>query len=138
MRDLIILFIHIITTVMRVGQPGGVRRDRRIRSRQTSIIDSQSSPPACPESTHPGSASRRILFALDSAYKASSGGDRLQTIDIPEFSSGDGAAQVSVAVFTNVGKETRPEGTNRGFDPGCRRNEAAKFDLGMSANRRAD
>ena len=42
---------------MRVGQPGGVR------SRQTSIIDSQSFPPACPESTHPGSASRRILFA---------------------------------------------------------------------------
>jgi hypothetical protein len=45
---------------------------------------------------------------LDKADQASSSGDCVPAIHIPEFSSRDGAAQVSAAVFTKAGIETRP------------------------------
>src|SRR5437773_10547552 len=98
MRDLIILLVHVLTTVVRLVRPGGVCRDRRIRSHQTSIVDPQSFAPTCPESAHAGSLDRWILFTLDSADEVSSGGNRVPAIDTPEFSSRDGAAQVSAAV----------------------------------------
>jgi hypothetical protein len=37
MRDVVILFVHLIVTVLRLGLPGGLRfRGCRVRARQTS------------------------------------------------------------------------------------------------------
>jgi len=60
MRDLIIMFVHVITTVLRVGRLArrSPHRDRRIRSHQTSIVDPQSFAPACPEPADSGSPNR--------------------------------------------------------------------------------
>jgi hypothetical protein len=53
MRDLIILFVHVITTVLRVGGLGGVR---------TVIAESVLTKP---EPAHSGSPNRWLLLALD-------------------------------------------------------------------------
>ena len=50
---------------------------------------------------------RWILFALDSAEQGALNGNRVQTVDVSEFSSRDGAVQISAAVFTQRGKEAR-------------------------------
>ena len=65
MRDLIILLVHMITMVVRVLQPGGVRAviaESILTKHQLLILNRA---PACAESPHPGSPDRWILFALD-------------------------------------------------------------------------
>ena len=79
-----------------------------------------------------------FLFALDSAEEVPSSGDRVQAIDISQFSPRDGGAQVSFSVFAKAGKEAGSEGSVWRFDPGRRRDEAAQSDMGVSTNRRAD
>jgi hypothetical protein len=69
---------------------------------------------------------------------ASSFGDCVQAVDIPEFSSRHGAAQVSFAVFTKTEKEAGSEGPDSGFDPGRDRDETAQSVVGKSANCRTD
>jgi hypothetical protein len=66
------------------------------------------------------------------------GGYRVQAVNVAEFSSRDGEAQVSAAVFTQTEIKARSERSHRGFDPSRCRDEAAQSDLGMSANCRAD
>ena len=75
---------------------------------------------------------RWILFALDSAEQGALNGNRVQTVDVSEFSSRDGAVQISAAVFTQRGKEARAKRSDCGFGPGRHRNEAAEPELGMS------
>ena len=67
-----------------------------------------------------------------------SAGDRVPAIDIPEFSSRDGAAQVSFAVFTKTEKEAGAEAADGGFDPSRDRDETAQSVVGTSANCRTD
>jgi hypothetical protein len=55
----------------------------RIRSHQTSIVDTQSLAATRDESPHPGSPDRWLLFALDQAEQAPSAGDRVPAIEIP-------------------------------------------------------
>ena len=70
--------------------------------------------------------------------EAPSFGHRVQTVDISEFSSSVGAAQVSVTVFTKAAKKAGAEGAGCGIGPGDPRNETAQSVMGMSANCRAD
>jgi hypothetical protein len=92
MRDLIILLIHAVATLMRVFRRRCAGRCRRIRSRPTSIVNYQPFSPARPESPRPGSNCRGLLLPVDSAAEASSGGNRVQDIDVLGLSSRDGAA----------------------------------------------
>lgn len=90
MRHLIILMVHLITTLLRVVRPGGVRAvvaESVLAKRQLLILNRSGA-----KSPHLGPANRRILFALDQAEPALSCGNRLQAIDLAEFSSGAGAA----------------------------------------------
>jgi len=116
MREVIFLVVHVVSVALRLVQPGGVRA-------------------VVAESPHPRSFDRWILFALDSAEEASSFGGRIQAVDIAEFSSRDGAAQVSVPIFAKAGKETRSQGADGGLGRGDRRDEEAQSDMGMSTNR---
>src|SRR5215467_10925984 len=138
MRDLILLLVHVVTTVMREFQPGGVRAviaESVLTKHQLLILNR-------PRRRAPNLRILDRLIAgsvrLDSAEAASSFGDRVQAVDMPEFSSRHGAAQVSFAVFTKTEKEAGAEGPDRGFDPGRDRDETAQSIMGKSANRRAD
>ena len=65
MRDLIILFVHLITTVLRVVRPGDVRAviAESVLSKHQLLILNRSR--RRPESAHAGSPSRWTVFALD-------------------------------------------------------------------------
>src|SRR5688572_8840960 len=103
MRNLILLLVHVDDNgLASLSTKWCALSDRGIRSHQTSIVDPQSLAATCAESSHPGSHDCWILFALDKAEEAPSFGDRVQAVDISEFSSRDGAVQVSVAVFTKA------------------------------------
>jgi putative transposase len=77
-----------------LSQARCARRHRRIRSRQTSISDSQPFASACPEFPHPGSANRWILFALDDVETASPGRYRVQAVHTWVFESTDGVVGI--------------------------------------------
>ena len=66
MRDLILLLVHVVTTVLRLVEPGGVRAviaESVLTKHQLLILNR--SRRSCAESPHPGSPDRWILFALD-------------------------------------------------------------------------
>src|SRR5215468_368461 len=131
MRDLIVLLVHVVTTVMRLFQPGGVRAviaESVLTKHQLLILNR-------PRRRAPN---LRLLDLLDSVRLASSFGDRVQPVDIPEFSLRHGAAQVSFAVFNKTEREAGSEGADGGFDPGRDRDETAQSVMGKSANCRAD
>jgi hypothetical protein len=65
MRDLILLLVHVVTTVMRVYQPGRVRAviaESVLTKHQLLILNR---PRRRAESPHPGSPDCWILFAVD-------------------------------------------------------------------------
>src|SRR5262245_48869701 len=61
MRDLAVLFIHLITTIARLAGPGGAFRGRRIRSRQTATPDPESFPTPFTQSARLRSRRRRLV-----------------------------------------------------------------------------
>ena len=105
MRDLIILLVHAVATLMRVARPGGVRAvvAESILAKHQLLIHSRSRRPRS-ESPYPGSNRRGLVFTVDSAVEASSGGDRVQDVEVLEFSSSDGAMQISVTVLSEPRK----------------------------------
>ena len=139
MRELIILFIHAVATLMRVVRPGGVRAviAESVLAKHQLLILSRSRRRA---------PNLRILDRIIAGFcslwiepaKASPCGDRVQAVDVLGFSSRDGALQVSVAVLTQTEGETWPERSYQGVDPRCRRNEEEESDFGMPSNRRPD
>ena len=63
MRDLMILLIHAVATLMRVLRPGGVRAvvaESVLAKHQLLILNR--SPTTCPKSPHPGSDCSRLLL----------------------------------------------------------------------------
>ena len=138
MRDLMILVLHAVTTFVRIVQPGGVRAviAESILTKHQLLILNRSRRRA-PNLRTLDRAHSRIMFALDRAEEAPPFVDCLPAIDIPEFSSRDGAAEVSITVFTKAENEAGAERPDYRFDPGRRRNEAAQSVMGMSANCRA-
>lgn len=66
MRDLILLVVHVMTTVLRLVQPGGVRAviaESVLVKRQLLILNRSAA--TCAQFPHCGSSDRRIVFALD-------------------------------------------------------------------------
>jgi hypothetical protein len=114
MREVIFVVVDVVSVVLRLVQPGGVRAvvaESVLIKHQLLILNR--SRRRAPNLRILGSFDRWILFALDSAEEASSIGGRIQAVDIAEFSSRDGSAQVSAAVFAKAGKETGSEGVGR-------------------------
>jgi len=107
MRDLIILIVHLITTVLRLVRPGGLRAVIA----ESVIVKHQ------------------LLILSRSRRRA----PNLRILD--RLIAGAGSAEVSVVVFTEAENETRTEGSRHGSHSCRRRNETAPSDMGMSANR---
>ena len=101
MRDLILLLVHVVTTVMRVFQPGGVRAviaESVLTKHQLLILNR-------PRRRVPNlRILDRLIAGFCSLWIRPKRHRRLaiafKPVDIPEFSSRPGAAQVSFAVFT--------------------------------------
>jgi hypothetical protein len=86
MRDLIVLLVHLITTVLRIAQPGGLRSviaESVLIKHQLLIVNR--SRRRCTQSRRLGSADRRFVFGVDPAAPSLAIGDRIQTINLVEF-----------------------------------------------------
>src|SRR5215467_9631377 len=135
MRDLILLLAHVVTTVMRVFQPGGVRAviaESVLTKHQLLILNR-------PRRRAPNlRILDRLIAGFCSLWIRPKRHRRLAIAFKPstflKFSSRHGAAQVSFAVFTKTEKEAGAEGSDGGFDPGRDRDETAQSVMGKSAN----
>jgi hypothetical protein len=108
MRDLIILLVHLFTSVLRIVRPGGVRSvvaESVLIKHQVLIVNRSCR--RAPKSPRPGSADRRILFAVDQAKTPRAIGNRIETINSVEFPSRFGSAQIQIAVFAKASSQTR-------------------------------
>jgi len=103
MRDVIILLVHLITTILRIARPGGLRSViAEPLSHQTSASDRESLSPLRPQPPIPGSADRRTLFALDKTDSARAGSHCIKTVNPAAIRSLSGPAKVSDAVFARA------------------------------------
>jgi hypothetical protein len=108
MRNLIVLVVHFITTVLRIAQPGGLRSviaESVLIKHQLLILNrSRRRAPNFGVWDRPD---RRLLFAVDQAEPSIAIGDRIQAIDPVEFPSRSGSAQIQIAVFAKASSQTR-------------------------------
>ena len=91
MRDLIVLVVHLITTVLRITQPGGLRpviAESVLMKHQLLIVNR--SRRRAPNLRVLDRLIARILFAVDQAETSIAIGDRIQAIDSVEFPSRPG------------------------------------------------
>src|SRR5690349_3229362 len=139
MRDLIILLVHLITTVFRLAGPGGLRSVvAESVLIQASAPDRESLAWPCPKPLRVGSADRRMLFTMDKADSPCAGGHRFKTVNAATFPSGSGPAKVSAAVFAKVSSQAWAKRPQPGLNSRRCRYEAAQSDVGMSSHCRAD
>jgi hypothetical protein len=124
MRDLIVLIVHLITTVLRLLRSGGVRAvvaESVLVKHQLLILNH----------SRWGAQNLRILDRLIAGFcslwsKPRRFGRVAQAINIiTKFSSGAGAAQVSTVVFTKTEDETGSKRSRSRFDSGGCRDETA-------------
>jgi hypothetical protein len=84
MRDLLILVVHLITTVFRLTRPGGVRAVIA----ESVLAKHQNPEPfssTIAESLDLGSPDCRILFSVDTTKAAEQNGDCVQAIHVAEM-----------------------------------------------------
>ena len=136
MRDLIILFVHVITTVLRVGRPGGVRTviaESVLTKHQLLILNR----------SHRRAPNLRILDPLIAGFCSLwIRRRRLRRVAIAfkpsTFLSFHRAlVQRKYRLLFSPSSE-QSQAPNGRLDPRCRGDEKAQSDLGMSPNRRAD
>jgi len=126
MRHLILLFVHLVTTVLRIAQPGGLRSViAESRSYEASAFHCESFPSVRPKPPHVGPVDCRILSALDQTDSPRALRNHIKTFNFVEFPSRSGTAKVSAAIFAAASKETWTKRSKRGFDPCGYRYETA-------------
>src|SRR5262245_3787891 len=139
MRDLLILVVHIITTVFRLARPGGLRAVvaesvltkhqmlilNRSRRRAPNLrIQDRFIAGLCSLWIKP-SRLRKVALAF-------------KTSTLLSFHRAPGSAQVSSVVFTEAANKTRTQRPGGRSNP-CRcRDEKAQFDVGMPQDSRSD
>src|SRR5437870_86946 len=119
MLDLILLFVHIVTTLVRLAGPGGVRSVvAECLSDETSIARSQSfsTPSAAPWRI--GSTYRRMVWAPCLASTTHSLRNCRETIDGTRFPSRFGSPKIPAAVFAKEPIKARTQRARSGSDQG--------------------
>src|SRR5215468_5509264 len=136
MRDLILLLVHVVTTVMRVFQPGGVRAviaESVLTKRQLLILNR-------PRRRAPN---LRILDRLIAGFcslwirvrRFRRVAIAFRPWTLVNFHRALWYKELSFAVFSKMLGQARTKRTNGRFDPGRRRDEAAQSNMGMSQHR---
>jgi hypothetical protein len=139
MRDLIILLVHVVTTVMRVFQPGGVRAviaESVLAKHQLLILNR-------PRRRVPNLRIRdRLIAGFCSLWIRPKRHRRLAIAFKPSTFLNFHRAMVQrkYRLLFSPKQRRKPgsEGADGGFDPSRRRDEAAQSVVGMSADRSAD
>src|SRR5262245_24167922 len=118
MRDLLVLFVHLIVTMVRLAKPGG--RRRRIRAHSPSNPHPESPPEA---SSQPGcfrSDHRRFMHPAPALVSRAAMWYCPKAIDATAFPSPTDETKVSHAVFVRARTSAWSEGTGQRIDR-CRR-----------------
>jgi hypothetical protein len=87
MRDIFILFLHAIVTIIRLGKPGGLRSvvaESVLMRHQT--LDFESGPEACFQPSVFRSHHRRLVHSTHASNPLSTLGCRFEIHNSPEFS----------------------------------------------------
>ena len=119
MRDLILLFVHVLATSIRLARPGGVRSvlaESVLLKHQLVILNRF--PPGT-ESPGIGPVDHWIVRSTYSAKTAGSVGSRGETVNPVEFPSRAGSSKIPAAVFPKTQSETRTERPKSGSDSCC-------------------
>ena len=137
MRDIFILFLHGIFTIIRLGQPGGLRSvvvESVLMRHQILILNrGRKSQPSSVSSHH-----RWFVHPLHASGSCFAVGDRFKDLHSAASPQNAGQAEVPAAVFIET---SPPAGSQRADETvdrcGCR-NETAQSHLGLQANCSAD
>src|SRR5262245_15542210 len=111
MRDIFTLFLHAMVTIIRLGQPGGLRfvvAESVLMRHQLLIFES--GPEACSQPAVFRSHHRRPLHSTHASDPCSALGRRLETRDSPELPQNARPAKVPAPIRT---KTTRSSGSQR-------------------------
>jgi hypothetical protein len=138
-RDLAVLFLHLLTTIARLAGPGGARAlvaESVLVKHQLLILNrSRKRSPnlrtadrviagLCAVFMRPGRLIRSAIV--------------VKPTHVAEPASSDDSAEVSAAVLVESVKETKAQGAQPGGHRRRDRDEAAESELGLSADRAAD
>lgn len=112
MRDLIILFVHLVSTLVRLFEPGGLRSvvaETLLLKHQLLILNRSR------ERAPNLKSSDRIVVRLDASVPDSSCGRRAETFDDPGFPSHAVETEVSFVVFAEASPSDGTERTVEGI-----------------------
>jgi putative transposase len=137
-RDLAVLFLHLLATVARLAGPGGVRAVVAESVRQAPVTDPESVAKTVAQSSFSRSRGRRSMCVLHPPGPVDPFRDCLQTIDALEPASRADSAEVSPAVLVESIRKAGPQGAQSGRHRRGRRHETAEPKLGMSTDRAVD
>src|SRR5215471_4446988 len=139
MRDLVILFIHLLTTVARLARPGGVRSvvaESLLIKHQLLILNR--SRQRAPNLRLSGSPRRRLVRAVYTAVPDNPFGPCSEAVDPPAPSPNPDQAQVPPALLAERQAQARSQGSVQRTHGGDCRHQATQSLLGLPAHCSAD
>src|SRR4030095_13467202 len=120
MRDLILLFVHVLATSIRLARPGGVRSvlaESVLLKHQLLILNRSRC--RAPNLRASDRWIAGFVRSTCSAKTAGSVGSRGETVNSVEFPSRAGSSKIPAAVFPKTQSETRTERPKSGSDSCC-------------------
>jgi hypothetical protein len=119
MRDLALLFVHVVTILMRLVRPGGVRAvlAESVLLRHQLLILNRSrhrAPTPSAECPHLGPAYHRIVRDTCAAETIGTIRNRAETIVASQLSSRSGSSKIPASVFRETQNEAGTERPKRG------------------------
>src|SRR4030081_1503991 len=133
MRDLAVLFLHLLATVARLAGPGGARSvvaESVLIKHQLLILNR--SRKRSPKLRVSDRMVAGLLCAPHAPEPSDPVRDRRETLNAVETPSSLDEAEISPVIFAHNTKETEPQGTRPGCHRRSRRHETAESDLGLS------
>jgi hypothetical protein len=120
MRDLVLLFVHVVTVLIRLVRPGGMRAvlAESVLLRHQLLILNRSRHRVA-ESLHLGPGYRRIVRDTCAAETIGTIRIRGETIVASQLSSRSGSSRIPASVFRKTQNEAGTERPTRGSDS-CR------------------
>ena len=138
MRDLILLFVHVIVTLARMAGPGAPFRGCRIRAHPASTVDPQSRAQACAQPSHHRSHRRRFVHPLHETGTHPPYRHRSEALHLAASAQPVEETKIPRTVFAPARMSTRPERTEPRTHRRRRGHEGAQSQLGLSSHRPTD